>query len=126
MNSPNQREIHGRPAQMNSGHRVRARISLSRVDVAKPEFALPSGTRSLLFQFPELDGNEPITLGALVTSDNDAALAPGGDLVASIDFWADQARTVALPGATFVVWYGGEIGRGEVLDVLGEQGETRH
>jgi hypothetical protein len=44
-------------------------------------------------------------------------LAPDvADLYVVIDFWADEAAVVVHSGATFTIWYGGEVGRGDVLD----------
>jgi hypothetical protein len=105
---------------MASGHRVRARITLDTTARGGLKSALSSGTRSLLLQFQRaLESNEPIMLGAVITSENQARLAPGvSDLTVSIHFWNDAARTVALPHVSFVVWYGRKVGHGEILDVV--------
>ncbi len=111
---------------MSSGHRVRARISLNSTDTPSTGWTLRSGTRSLLLQFRGLERDEPITLGGVVSTNNDVALTLGlTDLDVVIHFWADQAIAAAQPGAKFVIWYGREVGRGEVIDVLNATPRSR-
>ena len=109
-------------SMMAAGHRVRARITLDTTARGGLKSSLPSGTRALLLQFqPPSESSQPITLGAAITSGSQTELAPGvSDLTVSIHFWADTARTVALPDATFVVWYGRKVGHGQILDVVDE------
>jgi hypothetical protein len=39
--------------------------------------------------------------------------------VSAFDFWADDPWTdVVEPGATFTIWYGGDVGRGEVEAII--------
>jgi len=102
---------------MKAGHRVHAELTLTLIDEGGLKAPMPSGTRSLLLRFP-VSGHEPLTLGAEVTAQGQAELAPGADGVRVIvHFWADEASDVAVPGARFAVWYGGrEVGRGIVLE----------
>src|SRR5215471_15886680 len=98
--TPNQQNAVVKP--MDSGHQVRACISLNLAD-SQPgrRWDLPSGTRSLLFQFPRLEPEPVITLGAVVTTNNDVRLTPGLNSSVVIHFWADEAISVAQPGASF-------------------------
>ena len=110
INQQDRQQTHGQ------GHRVRARITLEPVETTTARWRLPSGTRSLLFQFTRPGEEKPVTLGGVVTTNNDAPLAPGvTDLDVLIDFWADEAAAVARPGARFAIWYANEVGRGDVL-----------
>lgn len=104
---------------MTVGHRVRAELTLASTEEGGLKAPVPSGTRSLLLQFP-VPGQEPVTLGAEVTAEDQGELAPGASGVrAVVHFWADEARSAAVPGAVFVLWYGGrEVGRGNVSSVL--------
>jgi hypothetical protein len=103
---------------MTAGHRVHAELTLAPTEEGGLKAPMPSGTRSLLLQFPA-PGREPVTLGAEVTADDQAELAPGSSGVRGVaHFWADEAHGVAVPGAAFVLWYGGrEVGQGNVLEV---------
>jgi hypothetical protein len=72
-------------------------------------FALPaSGSQSLLFRFGDT------TFGGTLTSSGDEDFKPGGTyLGATLSLWHGDDSTIA-PGATFVVWYDGDIGQGVV------------
>lgn len=103
---------------MTDGHLVRACINLkSTVDggLANP---LSSPTRSILLRFSShVEQSQPAMFGAVMASDMD--IAPGArDLPVELRFWADEANMAAQPGATFTLWYGREIGDGEVLEVM--------
>ncbi len=37
-----------------------------------------------------------------------------------VHFGADEARRVAVPRSSFILWYGRDVGRGEVLEVVNE------
>lgn len=60
---------------------------------------------------------EETKLGALAVSLNGMDFAPGTthDEV-HLDFWAEEPWTdIVKPGVTFTIWYGRDVGRGQVL-----------
>ena len=89
---------------------VEAEITLWQSD---REFRLPAdGTRSMIFRF---DSDDTDGLGGRATSLDGRDFAPGSEHRATIEFWAeDHARDVVHDGGTFIVWYGGDIGEGQV------------
>lgn len=93
--------------------RYRGRVQSANATVeldANPgrHYDLPAdGTPSLLFVFgPE------VKLGARAYSSDGRSFAPGTThREVRLDFWADDKWTdVVRPGASFVVWYGGDVG----------------
>lgn len=58
-------------------------------------------------------------LGALIVSSTGQDFEPGSTQTAvRMEFWADDPWTdVVVPGATFKIWYGGDIGHG-IIDAL--------
>ena len=87
---------------------------------AHPErhYDLPAdGTPSLLYVF-----GPDRTLGARAYSRDGGTFAPGTrHQDVRLDFWADADSTdVVVPGAAFVVWYGGDVGRG-VITALSDE-----
>lgn len=74
-----------------------------------------NGTPSMIFVF-----SQERQLGAWAYDDADAPFAPGTSHAnVRLDFWADDEWTdVVQPGAEFVIWYGGDIGRGTIEAVL--------
>lgn len=81
---------------------------------ADPErhYDLPAdGTPSLLYVF-----GPDRRLGARAYSRDGRTFTPGtrhGEV--QLHFWADDEWTdVVVPGASFVVWYGGDVGRGVI------------
>lgn len=107
---------------MTTGVRARGRLTL--IDDADPSrawAALASGSRSLLFQFPTaIEGQPEMTsLGAIVTTSDQAALAWGDvDREVLLTFWDDVARLHVHPGAQFRVWYSRMIGSGVITDIV--------
>ena len=78
-------------------------------------YRLPAGgTSSLLFVF---DGGHK--LGARVYSASGEDFEPGSSQSrVRLEFWADDPWTdVVKPGATFTIWYGGDVGHGEIIEI---------
>ena len=75
-------------------------------------YRLPAaGTPSLLYVF-----GPDQKLGARAYCGNGEDFAPGTrHEQVRLDFWADDEWTdVVVPGATFIIWYGSDVGRGVV------------
>jgi hypothetical protein len=79
-------------------------------------FRLPAdGSASLLYVFgPEA------TLGARAYSATNEDFQPGSHQAhVRLDFWADDPWTdVVEPGATFTIWYGGDVGHGVIEQLV--------
>ncbi len=106
---------------MTKGHVVCAEVDLAPVEQGGLRVPMPSGTRSLLLQFREGE-EQPLSLGAELAVEGGGELIPGATGVQVLaHFWADEARSVALPPKAFVLWYGREVGRGRVLKVVGDR-----
>jgi hypothetical protein len=100
-----------------TGHSVMAIISLHATDKGGLHSSLPSGTPSLVLEFPD---EGPIQLGGVIQAQAGGLLEPGmSNRWVTINFWADEARLFAVPGVTFVLWYGGQVGCGRVELVMG-------
>jgi hypothetical protein len=99
------------------GSRVKsARATLLLDQDDSRHFRLPaSGTPSLIFVF-----REDRQLGARAYSETRDDFAPGTSQEnVRLDFWADDDWTdVVVTGAEFVVWYGGDVGRGTITHVM--------
>ena len=105
-----------------NGHVVCAEVELAPAELGGLKGPMPSGTRSLLLQFPGGDG-QPISLGAELAVEGGGELVPGAKGIQVLaHFWVDEARNVALPPNTFILWYGREVGRGRVLEVVVDRG----
>jgi hypothetical protein len=79
-------------------------------------YNLPAdGSPSLLYVF-----TPDRTLGARAYSAVGQDFAPGTRQEGvRLDFWADDEWTdVVVPGATFTIWYGSDVGQGIVHDVV--------
>lgn len=91
---------------------ARATLDLNADDTR--HYRLPhDGTPSLLYVF---DGQQ---LGARAYSASGQDFAPGtSQQDVRLEFWADEPWTnVVVPGAEFVIWYGGDVGRGRIESV---------
>src|SRR5438034_5637528 len=76
-----------------------------------PTTAIPSGSRSLL-----LDFGAPVSFGCVVWFDGLASASAGDRGEAQVGSWVmDEVRPFVVPGASFKIWYGREVGRGTVL-----------
>jgi hypothetical protein len=79
-------------------------------------FKLPAdGSPSLLYVFtPERK------LGARAHSAVGQDFTPGSAQTrVRLDFWADNEWTdVVQPGATFTIWYGGDVGHGVIDEII--------
>ena len=79
------------------------------------EFRLPaSGTRSMLFRFGSTD-----PIGAVAVSRQGDDFVPGGTYPeVELEFWWDGAPRIVEQGTGFTVWYGSDVGEGEVTGIL--------
>jgi hypothetical protein len=83
------------------------------------QFKLPgSGSPSMLFRFHEAKGAPTFGAWAIATDGRD--FEPGErSLMVTLDFRADAAaREVVRVGSRFTVWYGSDVGRGQVRSLL--------
>jgi hypothetical protein len=106
---------------MTMGIRARARLNLIHdADPARAWAALASGSRSLIFQFASSESEiKPVSLGAMVTTPDQAPLAWGDiDREVVLNFWDDAARLHVHEAAEFVIWYSRTIGSGVITAVL--------
>lgn len=79
-------------------------------------FRLPAeGSPSLIYDF-----GPDNKLGARAYSASGQDFEPGSTQSnVRLDFWADDPWTdVVVPGATFAIWYGGDVGHGVIEQVL--------
>lgn len=98
--------------------RVTATISLTPAGKVS-EYSLPSGTSSVLVVFETEEG--PLQFGATIATHTGGPLIPGAaDPRAIVEFLADEAAIYASPGSRFDLWYGGSIGSGTVIDIVGD------
>lgn len=106
-----------------TGYRVLATLTLTPIADGGLSAPLPAGTRSLLLRFPAFGEGQssPVSLGAVLTPLDAAALRAGEKLDAEALFWADDARIYARPGAVFELWYGRLVGSGTVTSVIEEE-----
>jgi hypothetical protein len=79
-------------------------------------FSLPAaGTPSILFRF---GGSNGVTLGARATDPAGVPFAPGTEhRSVQLVFWAEEAREVVAVGSEFDLWYGGDIGTGQITAI---------
>lgn len=101
--------------------RATARIELGHAVGAGLTMPLPSPCRSLLLRVEQhLDGEDNPHLGVQITTASGEPLSPGNTGVAvQLDFWADLADVLVVPGARFTLRYPIRVvGSGEVVDVL--------
>jgi hypothetical protein len=104
-----------------SGHGYGSRVKSARATLILDQddsrrFHLPAdGTPSLIFVF-----REDRQLGARAYSQTGDDFAPGTSQEnVRLDFWAhDDWTDVVVPGAEFVVWYGGDVGRETITHVM--------
>lgn len=101
---------------------VAARLELLPASSGGLHSAMPSGTRSLLLEFPPLDHpDEDVKVGAVIDTVDGSALAPGsGEVSVTVRFWSDEAAIYAVPGAAFTLWYGRPVGNGVVTRIIEE------
>lgn len=101
-------------------YRSKANLALGKFDQigARPES--PGTTRSVLLYFVDQKGERlEWALGTLIETVDGAALAPGlSNLNVTLTFWEQAAVDVVKPGAQFLLWYGGDIGQGEITAPL--------
>ncbi len=79
---------------------------------------IADGNRSLVFRFDSLeeDSPEPVNFGAVIRQ---PGTSDGGTTgIVELHFWADLAAVYATKATPFLLWYGGIVGRGEIVDVL--------
>lgn len=106
---------------MTVGIRALARVSLVEdSDPARAWAALASGSRSLIFKFPDPGAPEgSASVGAMITTSSSLALAWGEtDREVILSFWDDAARLYVHEGTEFSVWYSRTIGRGTIVKVI--------
>lgn len=98
------------------GPRAHVRLTLKppRPD-AKP-WRLPNPTRSLLFRFGTGTKEEALA-GAVLHAEGVSEISQGNTFTGSLEFWVDEVERWLRPGEPFDVWYGGDVGSGQVLDV---------
>lgn len=102
---------------LSNGHRISADLSLNPTAEGGLREPLPSGTRSLIFEFKDQNGKAQ--LGARIETPTVGPLCPGEEILgARVDFWADEARIYATEGQSFELWYGRHIGHGVVQQIL--------
>ena len=76
-------------------------------------FSLPSETRSMLFRFGE--GADEFSVGAIATDGSGTRFEAGTQHHGvRLEFWANEAEAQIHPGDEFVIWYGGDVGKGRV------------
>ena len=75
-------------------------------------------TRSLLLYFLDADARPlSFAFGALITAKGVSHLIPGlSDVDADLQFWEPDVVPYAVANARFLLWYGGFIGSGVVID----------
>jgi hypothetical protein len=79
-------------------------------------FELPTGTESLLFRFKSGTTAERL-FGAFCETDDGGTLSPGREVGVTLRFWSKEAGGLKA-GERFVVWYGGDVGRGTLAHVV--------
>jgi hypothetical protein len=92
--------------------RALARMTLWPREPNTKRYRLPGeGNRSFLYRF-----GQPDAMHAAVAMTVDGAdFVPGGSYSVTLDFWHDDtARAAIRAGDAFTVWYGGDIGTGEI------------
>jgi hypothetical protein len=77
-------------------------------------FDLPMPTRSVVVLFGDSPTDGGRTFGCVIDSDNDTALRPGVRLHARLEFYTANPGSLAAPGSTFKLWYGGNVGSGRI------------
>lgn len=106
---------------MKIGHRVLVEAQLEPEENGGLRGPMRQGHRSVAYRFAGLGGEADQGFGALVEEVLEGG-EPGGRLVAKLRFYHDLADVYATPGAEFDVWYGRAVGRGRVLEILGDSG----
>ncbi len=103
-----------------TGYRVKAMLRLASTEDGGLIYPQPSGTKSILLQFPSVDDANPgpVMLGAVLTPQNGGQVAPGQVTEADVLFWNDEARIYATTDASFDLWYGRTVGHGTVISVV--------
>ena len=75
---------------------------------------MPNGSRSLLYRF-KAGQPEELIAGATLEIREGSEILPGRDYEGVLNFWAEEIGPLLQPGEPFVVWYGGDVGRGVVI-----------
>jgi hypothetical protein len=95
--------------------RALANVVLWKSDKA---FSLPADrTPSMLFRF---GGPQGVLIGASATDPVGVRFSPGTEHHdVRLEFWADEpAAEIVAVGAAFDVWYGGDIGLGQIIALM--------
>lgn len=93
--------------------RVRVRLDPPRPNTQPWRLSNPS--QSLLFRF-RTGSDEEMLAGAILDVEGGVDVSPGDEFIGWLEFWAEDIKPLLNPGESFDVWYGGDVGSGEVLD----------
>ena len=93
---------------------VKAKVRVQ-LDSSTRAFRFVGKTRSLLYRFR--DGlADQLLAGAVLVADDESEIAPGAEVEGWLEFWADDVAPFLRLGERFVVWYGSDVGSGEVIE----------
>jgi hypothetical protein len=99
--------------------RARVRVTLHPVRRGTKTWRLANPSQTLLFRF-RTGTAEEVLAGAILDVDSGADVSPGDSFTGSLRFWAEEIGPLLQVGEAFDVWYGGDVGKGEVLEVSAE------
>ena|SRR5437588_12307644 len=96
---------------------IEAVISMLSSEQGGLKSAMPNPTSSLTVVFPSEEDGSPLHFTNAMTLSDSQSVGPGdAGRRAVIEFLAaDEARIYAIPGATFAIWHGRNVGSGRVL-----------
>lgn len=94
--------------------RAKVEVHIDPPATGRAGFRLPSGSGSLLYRFKDGEPEEVIA-GATFEIGEGLEIVQGEDYEGVLNFWTEGIAQLVQPGEPFVVWYGGDVGRGVVI-----------
>jgi len=95
-------------------HGVRARVAFTSSTAQERTILAAPGSRSPIYVFESVEGQEPVTLGAVIEDVTQA----GAEIDLVLEFWAEPAAIYATPGTSFGIWYRETVGSGVVVELV--------
>jgi hypothetical protein len=93
---------------------ARVRVTLSPGEPDATVWRLTNPSQTLVFRF-RTGTSEELMAGAILDVDGGVDVSPGDSFSGSLSFWAEEVMPPLRVGEPFDVWYGRDVGKGEVI-----------